>query len=341
MMRALFAFLAASSVVLCSAQPSRAGDPEETVRSADQVLHEIMAVPAKRIPASLLNDAQGLVIVPGVVKIGFIGGIRRGRGVVLVRDQEGQWCLPQFVTLTGGSVGWQAGIQSTDVVLVFRNARGAQRLLSGKFTIGTDASIAAGPVGRSAEAGTDARLQAEILSWSRSRGIFAGVALDGSAIEVDPGAYAYYYGVAPMQPPLHVPASAIQLLQDVNVFSGTIAQASASSAGSPNPTGDTLRRALAHNATTLNAVLDSTWQQYLRLPNEVMSGIGTPRVDDLRAALDRFDRIAATPDYRLLAERPEFQATHELLREYFTTLTANGSPQSSLPLPPPPTAAPK
>ncbi len=123
------------------------GDPTETIRASEQVLAEIMAIPARRIPEALLAEAQGVVIVPNVIKIGFIAGVRRGHGVVLVRDNDGEWSLPQFVTLTGGSVGWQAGIQGTDVVLVFTTPKGVEGLLQGKFTIGADASASAGPVG--------------------------------------------------------------------------------------------------------------------------------------------------------------------------------------------------
>ncbi|HEV3020939.1 MAG TPA: lipid-binding SYLF domain-containing protein, partial [Pirellulales bacterium] len=108
--------------------------PDESVRLADQVLHEIMSIPARRIPEQLLADAEGLVIIPSVIKVGFVGGIRRGRGVVLVRDADGAWGIPQFVVLTGGSVGWQAGVQATDVVLVFRTKKSVEGLLGGKFT---------------------------------------------------------------------------------------------------------------------------------------------------------------------------------------------------------------
>src|SRR5215470_10981392 len=142
----------------------------------------------------LLSEAQGVAIIPDVTKIGFIAGVRRGHGVVMVRDAEGEWSLPQFITLTGGSVGWQAGIQGTDVVLVFKTKKGVEGLMRGKFTIGADASVSAGPVGRDAEAATDTQLKAEILSYSRSRGLFAGVSIDGSALEVDQRAHVAFYG---------------------------------------------------------------------------------------------------------------------------------------------------
>ena len=121
------------------------------------------------------------MIVPRVIKAGLVVGGRFGRGVVLVRNGKGCWSNPAFVTLTGGSVGWQIGVQSTDLVLVFKNRKTADRLLHGKdkLTLGADAAVAAGPLGRQAEAGTDARLHAEIYSYSRSRGLFAGISLKG------------------------------------------------------------------------------------------------------------------------------------------------------------------
>ncbi len=190
-------------------------EPNETIRAADEVLHEIMAIPARQIPGTLLSEAQAVAIIPDVLKIGFVAGVRRGHGVVLVRDERGQWGLPQFVTLTGGSVGWQAGVQGTDVVLVFMTKKSVEGLAHGKFTIGADASAAAGPVGRNAAAATDFKLKAEILSYSRSRGLFVGFALDGSAIEADNNAQMAYYGTPPGQPPAHVPEPAVTLLQDV------------------------------------------------------------------------------------------------------------------------------
>ena len=159
-----------ASTLLLLPGPAMA-DPDQTVRVADQVLHEVILIPGRQIPERLLAEAQGIAIIPRVIKIGFIAGVRRGHGVMLVRDAEGEWSLPQFITLTGGSVGWQAGVEGTDVVLVFMTKKSVEGMLRGKFTIGADASVAAGPIGRDAAAATDARLKAEILSYSRSRGL--------------------------------------------------------------------------------------------------------------------------------------------------------------------------
>src|SRR5262245_46041111 len=203
----------ALGTLICAAPVFAHSEPGETVVQSEQVLADLVAIPARQIPMSLLAEAQGVAIIPNVTKIGFIAGVRRGHGVVMVRDSEGEWGLPQFITLTGGSVGWQAGIQGTDVVLVFRTRKGVEGLTRGKFTIGADASVSAGPVGRDAAAATDATLKAEILSYSRSRGLFLGVALDGSALEIDHFAHAQYYGSPSSEVPQRLPESAAQLRQ--------------------------------------------------------------------------------------------------------------------------------
>jgi lipid-binding SYLF domain-containing protein len=158
------------------------------------VLDELAAIPLKGIPPALLADAQAVAIIPNVIKAGFVFGGRGGHGVILTRDRNGVWSEPTFVNLGGASVGFQAGVESTDVVLVFRTRKSVDRLMEGKhkITLGADVSIAAGPVGRQASAATDARLEAEIVSYSRSRGLFAGVALDGAAIYADAGINAMY-----------------------------------------------------------------------------------------------------------------------------------------------------
>jgi lipid-binding SYLF domain-containing protein len=185
--------------------------PEETVQESEQVLGELIAIPGKEVPQRLLAEAQGVAIIPNVIKVGLVAGGRRGHGVVMVRDAQGQWTMPQFVTLTGGSVGWQVGVQATDVVLVFTTRRGVEGLLKGKFTVGVDASIAAGPVGRNAAAATDSELKAEIYSYSRSRGLFVGASFDGSLLEIDQGAAASYYGPPQVGAQQRVPESAVKL----------------------------------------------------------------------------------------------------------------------------------
>ncbi|MGA8277698.1 MAG: lipid-binding SYLF domain-containing protein [Rhodanobacteraceae bacterium] len=177
------------------ALPACAAEKEITrAENAVRVLKEIMQAPDKAIPRDLLRRAYAIAVIPDVLKAGFVVGGRRGEGLIAVKTPEGVWSNPSFITLTGGSVGFQAGVSSTDVVLVFRTERGVQSIVHGKFTLGADASAAAGPVGRSAQASTDAQLKAEIYSYSRARGLFAGVALDGSALAIDNGANQAVYG---------------------------------------------------------------------------------------------------------------------------------------------------
>ena len=166
----------------------------ETVQSAADVIEEIGSIPEKSIPASLLRDAQGIAIIPNVIKVGFVLSGRYGRGVVVMRDQNGLWGNPVFITLAGGNLGPQIGAQATDVVLVFKTRRSVDGFLKGqKFTLGADAGIAAGPLGREAEASTDPKIQAEIYSYSRSRGLFAGLSLGGTVLDVDYAANAAFY----------------------------------------------------------------------------------------------------------------------------------------------------
>ena len=166
----------------------------ERAENAGRVLDEIMRTPDKSVPDAMFDKAEAIAVVPDVVKAGFVLGGRFGRGLLSIRRADGTWSNPTYMSLTGGSVGFQAGVQATDVVLVFRTRRSVDSLVHGKFTLGADASVAAGPVGRNATASTDAELKAEIYSYSRSRGLFAGVALDGSALTIDNDANQAVYG---------------------------------------------------------------------------------------------------------------------------------------------------
>lgn len=188
------AILAASLAFLASPAIAALSEYISRVEHASEVLAQVSEIPEQSIPAWLLSDAHAVAVIPGVVKAGFVVGGRRGHGLLSVRDGDGNWSLPSFISLTGGSVGFQAGVQSSDVVLVFKTRRSVQNLVRGKFTLGADASVAAGPVGRSAEAATDTRLAAEIYSYSRSRGLFAGVSLDGSALRIDHDGNEAVYG---------------------------------------------------------------------------------------------------------------------------------------------------
>lgn len=166
----------------------------ERVQRAVEVLDEVMQMPERAIPRKLLEDAYAIAVIPDVVKASLMVGGRHGKGVISIRLPDGTWSTPSFIRLTGGSIGFQAGVQAADVVLVFRSARGVDSIVNGKFTLGADAAVAAGPVGRAAQASTDAQLRAEIYSYSRARGLFAGVALDGAVISIDNRANTRAYG---------------------------------------------------------------------------------------------------------------------------------------------------
>jgi lipid-binding SYLF domain-containing protein len=169
-----------------SAAPAMSSAREEArLIEASGVLEELFAQRDTAIPDRLMQRAYGIVVVPNVVKVGAVVGGRRGSGVMVVRDANGRFCDPIMVSLTGGSIGWQLGVQSTDVVLVFTTRQGIEGITDGKLTLGADASVAAGPLGRAASASTDQTFSAEIYSYSRNRGLFAGVALDGSVLAID------------------------------------------------------------------------------------------------------------------------------------------------------------
>jgi lipid-binding SYLF domain-containing protein len=169
-------------------------DESERARKAGTVLSEIMAAPDEGIPADLLEKSHAIAIIPHVVKAAFGFGGRYGKGLISRRNEAGKWTAPAFITIGGGSVGFQIGGSATDLVLVFTNEDGLKPLLKGKFTLGGDASVAAGPVGRTASGSTDITLSSAIYSYSRSKGLFAGVSLDGASITMDDSANQAVYG---------------------------------------------------------------------------------------------------------------------------------------------------
>jgi lipid-binding SYLF domain-containing protein len=193
------------------------------------VLNEFLVIPEQAIPSSILAQAHAVAVVPNVVKLGFGIGGRHGRGILVVRQDDGSWSNPAFVALTGGSFGWQVGAQSTDVILVFKSQKGVDSISNGKFTLGADASVAAGPVGRQASAATDLRFEAEVVSYSRNRGLFAGVALEGSGVTMDRKANAAFYGDPGMTPekiftssPNKAPDSANRFIQVLAAETGRL-----------------------------------------------------------------------------------------------------------------------
>src|SRR5688572_3980374 len=168
-------------------------DDVDELNEAATVLGEIRNAPDKGVPEAIWKKAECVVVIPSLKKAGFIVGAEAGDGVLSCRRGTG-WTAPIFVDLTKGSVGLQAGVQDTELVLVIMNRRGLEKLLSNKVTLGTDASVAAGPVGRTASASTDLQMTAEMLSYSRSKGIFAGIDLSGGSLRPDRDANARAYG---------------------------------------------------------------------------------------------------------------------------------------------------
>jgi len=197
----------------------------QRLKEAGTVFTEIMGTPDKSIPQELLESSQCIVIVPGMKKAAFIVGANYGRGFMLCRQASGLgWSAPAGVKVEGGSVGFQIGGSETDVVMLVMNKRGAEKLLSSKFTLGADASVAAGPVGRTSSADTDAKMHAEILSYSRSRGAFAGISLDGATLRPDHDANAELYGKKLtneqiVQGKIKTPRSGAKLAAELNKYS--------------------------------------------------------------------------------------------------------------------------
>jgi lipid-binding SYLF domain-containing protein len=198
----------------------------DKVKVAAEVLKEVMAAPDKGIPRDLLSKAAAVAIFPDVIKAGFVIGGKYGRGVIIKHDPHTKrWSAPAFYSIGAGSVGWQIGAESTDLILVIRHQRGVDSLLKNEFTLGGDASVAAGPVGRSAQAGTDVALKSEVLSYSRSRGLFAGISLEGAKINPLDDYNRAYYGRKVtsrqilLEHKVSAPASAQGLIRDLERYS--------------------------------------------------------------------------------------------------------------------------
>ncbi len=203
------------------ASSDREDDVNRTHKAA-QVFQEIMNAPDQAIPQGLLESAKCIAIIPGDVKFAFIFGGNYGRGLATCRTSHG-WSAPMFVAIDGGSVGYQIGGSSTDIVLLFMNDHALHSLLSDKFKLGADASVAAGPVGRNASAGTDLKLNAEILSYSRTKGVFAGVSLNGAVVQADKSGDKAMYGDDVdrheiLNGKIAVPASARRLLREIGGY---------------------------------------------------------------------------------------------------------------------------
>jgi len=227
--RSFFATAAIISTVAISPFTVRPLSAEEKdldrLTEAAAVFSEIMEAPDKGIPTDLLESAHCIVIVPGLKKGAFIVGAKYGKGFVSCRQKTtGKWSAPGAIRVEGGSVGFQIGGSETDVVLLVMNDRGADRLLSSQFTLGGEGEVAAGPVGRNATAQTDAKFRAEILSWSRTRGVFAGISWQGATLRQDDDANRALYGKkidnrAIVETSMAAPPAADRLLTMLNGYS--------------------------------------------------------------------------------------------------------------------------
>jgi len=193
--------LASTATALAQVALPPATKELQTVVASQTVLDEFGGLQIESIPPAMLGTAQGIAIFPNMIKGGFILGVNYGQGVLMVRRNDGSWSPPAMVTMGGGSLGFQAGVQAADIVLVFATPRSLEGMLRGdKVTLGADANVALGPIGRSANAGTDARMGAEIYSYARSRGLFLGVSVNGASLSMDPNANAMLYGRAGITP---------------------------------------------------------------------------------------------------------------------------------------------
>ena len=180
-------------IIMTSAIPANGDKETERLHSASNVLKEFGAM-KEGIPHKLIANYEGIIIIPKAINAGLVVGAKRGKGVAIVKMPDGKWSDPVFITLTGGSIGAQIGVQSVDLILVFKHKGALTKVKNGDVTIGGDLAASAGPVGRSASANTDYKFEAEVYSYSRSRGLFAGITINGSSLAIDKDANHNYYG---------------------------------------------------------------------------------------------------------------------------------------------------
>ncbi len=316
------------------------GREDSILNESCRCLNEIMEIPGKAIPSFLFEKAEGIAIFPGLVRGGFVVGAQHGKGVLVVKNDDGVWEAPRFVKLTGGSLGFQAGIQSADVILIFCTRRSVHEAIKGEFTIGADASAAAGPVGRKASASTNTTLSSEIYSYSRSRGLFLGVAVDGCVLDVENENSRKYYANG-------IPAPAQQLTQLAQRYAENAASSESerdetlysepvsspvvlpaqinSAENSAIQQKEALRRNLVSAHASLMKILAPEWQKWLALPPELHSPVSSewnslesdaePSAE-LITLNERFQRISADSQYAQLASRKEFTQVKVLLEQY-------------------------
>lgn len=223
-MLVLTAAIVVAFVVPTWAADSSRGQDIDRIQRSTEVFQSLAQTPDKGIPDRILKGAQCVAIIPSQVKVAFLVGGTHGKGVVTCRDQSG-WSAPLFISVGGGSFGFQWGVTSTDFVMIFRNKTGLLKLMSDKFQIGADAEGAAGPIGREVGADTDVEMHAEVLTYSRARGAFAGIDLKGAVVQPDDSGNAAFYGNAShlsiLNGKVPVPADAKSLVRAVAVRTGT------------------------------------------------------------------------------------------------------------------------
>lgn len=237
--------LAALFVLLITSTAEAATREEKRVGDASDVLEQLLRIPEKTVPPALLSRAYAVAVIPNVVKAAFGLGARRGKGIIVVRQDDNSWSNPAFITLTGGSVGWQVGAQSTDIILVFKTRKGVSGIENGRLTLGADASVAAGPLGRHTAVATDIEFKAEVYSYSRSRGLFAGVSVEGAGVTMDRKANAAFYGSSDMSPerifvssPNIAPDIANTFVQILTAQTSRLAKQPGMTTGGPAPVRD-------------------------------------------------------------------------------------------------------
>lgn len=318
---------------------------ETTLNDSYRCLKEIMDIPVNSIPEALFNKADGVAIFPGLVKGSFVIGGQHGYGIFIVKNKEGKWEAPRFASMSGGSIGFQAGIQSADIILIFCTPRSVQAALDGDFTIGADASVAAGPVGRQAMASTNYEFNSELYSYSRSRGLFLGVAVDGCVLRIDEKTNRNYYANGVTEPARNVVELVASYVKKAGQENSPNAEASPvapapetleapNSVASQMPVVDPLQTpaATAPNAQmtdreaarvllvpaheNLMKILEPEWQKWLALPPEALTPGSTEVTPNLQSLYDRLEKVAADPKYAELTARPEFDRVRGLLKVY-------------------------
>ncbi len=336
-----------TAVVLFAATTAIAREPESTVSKAGEVLNEMTAAKLTRIPDALLADAEAVAVFPGVVKVGFVVGGERGHGVVVIRDENRNWQAPRFMTITAGSLGWQIGASATDVILVFKTRKSVENLLEGKFKIGADIAAAAGPVGRRAEAATDGQLQAEIYSYSRSRGLFAGASIDGAVIQLDSEAEGRYYQLGPdgkVALPdsggkfVGIVDSLCKMTNEVQNVADPNQPQQSQPLNQPQDQAEAHRAHAVESSGQLAKIVDESWRQYLAMPPEAYAANGRPSAENVNRTLARYEQIMRDPRYARIVERQEFLQARQSIAEYARVLTETTPTPAIVPLPPPPAA---